>query len=191
MKSPTLNGRNQPPLGGCVLKQRNRRDGIGRRSQPPLGGCVLKQTKRLRRLNLAYQPPLGGCVLKLNRNLNHNPRFYQPPLGGCVLKPAFRPDLFQAKTPAAFRRLRVETFSFQINRIEAIQPPLGGCVLKQRLLRPVSPTAYCQPPLGGCVLKPVSHLDYETEQNPAAFRRLRVETNSCLLILEPFRTSRL
>ena len=33
-------------------------------NQPPLGGCVLKQGRGKYHEELDYQPPLGGCVLK-------------------------------------------------------------------------------------------------------------------------------
>ena len=54
------------------------------------------------------QPPLGGCVLKQPIAKLNGRICTQPPLGGCVLKPI---ALFKAqiKTPAAFRRLCVET----------------------------------------------------------------------------------
>ena len=34
-------------------------------NQPPLGGCVLKQTACHGGFVAVVQPPLGGCVLKL------------------------------------------------------------------------------------------------------------------------------
>ena len=34
--------KNQPPSGGCVLKQRREPLGVRERAQPPSGGCVLK-----------------------------------------------------------------------------------------------------------------------------------------------------
>ena len=33
-------------------------------SQPPSGGCVLKQANKKALPYLRYQPPSGGCVLK-------------------------------------------------------------------------------------------------------------------------------
>ena len=55
------------------------------------------------------QPPSGGCVLKQRREPLGVRERAQPPSGGCVLKPdgAYRPT--GGKTPAAFRRLCVET----------------------------------------------------------------------------------
>ena len=60
-------------------------------------------------------------------------------------------------TPAAFRRLCVET-------------------------TPTSPILYQtnQPPLGGCVLKRLGHIRKEATDKPAAFRRLCVETYNYL-----------
>ena len=34
-------------------------------NQPPSGGCVLKQMLNRRKYMPTYQPPSGGCVLKL------------------------------------------------------------------------------------------------------------------------------
>ena len=85
-------------------------------------------------------------------------------------------------SPAAFRRLCVETdnlgfYSFLCWN----QPPSGGCVLK---LVPVANSApkNNQPPSGGCVLKPIVEIGCCSPYNPAAFRRLCVET----LILSDF-----
>ena len=56
-------------------------------------------------------------------------------------------------TPAAFRRLCVETQNGTLyEKTKLSQPPLGGCVLKQPTC-PTLPELSCQPPLGGCVLK--------------------------------------
>ena len=57
------------------------------RTQPPSGGCVLKHAQAARSHGIAPQPPSGGCVLKQ------------------VSQDFMRPD----NTPAAFRRLCVET----------------------------------------------------------------------------------
>ena len=54
--------------------------------------------------------------------------------------------------PAAFRRLRVETFSCSYLYGVFFQPPLGGCVLKRGVSAPLQSYPF-QPPLGGCVLK--------------------------------------
>ena len=54
--------------------------------QPPLGGCVLKQKTCLEYPFDYLQPPLGGCVLKLSFSQAVALVVLQPPLGGCVLK---------------------------------------------------------------------------------------------------------
>ena len=59
------------------------------------------------------QPPSGGCVLKQVICCWCRRSFGQPPSGGCVLKPLGKVSVFAASSPAAFRRLCVETaFSF-------------------------------------------------------------------------------
>ena len=100
-------------------------------------------------------------------------------------------------SPAAFRRLCVETRGDQGTSkanaqpplggcvlkhadtpelaLDRIQPPLGGCVLKQNRCR-LYHRKWNQPPLGGCVLKLLSHVQSQIGGIPAAFRRLCVET---------------
>ena len=80
------------------------------------------------------------------------------------------------KVPAAFRRLCVETITaFRRHYYGISQPPSGGCVLKQSA-KADGLEAGCQPPSGGCVLKPGESQSTPTVPNPAAFRRLCVET---------------
>ena len=78
--------------------------------------------------------------------------------------------------PAAFRRLCVETlFSYSLWIHLNRQPPSGGCVLKHtsfRIIFAIVP----QPPSGGCVLKQVKKEQQRQREQPAAFRRLCVET---------------
>ena len=78
--------------------------------------------------------------------------------------------------PAAFRRLCVETTK-PISSYEILydQPPSGGCVLKHRVMHWVSRICF-QPPSGGCVLKHAAHTLQAVVGQPAAFRRLCVET---------------
>ncbi len=121
----------QPPLGGCVLKlspchkfAHNKMPAAFRRlcvetritlvvggqeSQPPLGGCVLKQTVTVKLRNMNAQPPLGGCVLKRSIRYPSATDVFQPPLGGCVLKHIIKLAKVIIPSPAAFRRLCVET----------------------------------------------------------------------------------
>ena len=77
--------------------------------QPPLGGCVLKQAVVTYAYFLPSQPPLGGCVLKRFSTVSVVFVHIQPPLGGCVLKRAFLKSARLCPMPAAFRRLCVET----------------------------------------------------------------------------------
>ena len=102
-----------------------------------------------------------------------------------------------AALPAAFRRLCVETFHGTFPFFLLFQPPSGGCVLKlrcriyvgnsrgqppsggcvlKRLVFGFDELYYTQPPSGGCVLKPQSVFFASKWHNPAAFRRLCVET---------------
>ena len=115
-------------------------------NQPPLGGCVLKQFKSITRTNHTAQPPLGGCVLKLEFKAGDE-------IGEC-------------------------------------QPPLGGCVLKQYLFLRLRAKRH-QPPLGGCVLKQGEYTPEQAKADPAAFRRLCVETRPRSLHRSPLRPSRL
>ena len=57
------------------------------------------------------------------------------------------------------------------------QPPLGGCVLKLEEAK-TQFVVSDQPPLGGCVLKQNAKKVLRGLYNPAAFRRLCVETAS-------------
>ena len=80
-------------------------------SQPPLGGCVLKPRGKTAVAIRSTQPPLGGCVLKQAAMPEVALYGNQPPLGGCVLKQSLQTAGARAATPAAFRRLCVETTS--------------------------------------------------------------------------------
>ena len=59
--------------------------------------------------------------------------------------------------------------------MELAQPPSGGCVLKQAAIL-YDGRSNLQPPSGGCVLKPRSSRTRRQGRQPAAFRRLCVET---------------
>ena len=56
-----------------------------------------------------------------------------------------------------------------------VQPPSGGCVLKLQLILDET-AAGGQPPSGGCVLKQIHRQPVIRDRQPAAFRRLCVET---------------
>ena len=70
-----------------------------------------------------------------------------------------------------------------------LQPPSGGCVLKHANTSSNS-TDSSQPPSGGCVLKRGGRQTGLLNFDPAAFRRLCVETRR-RTILSGLRTSRL
>ena len=145
----------------------------------------------------AAQPPSGGCVLKPHSETNLYPLFDQPPSGGCVLKPSRSCVSFFDCEPAAFRRLCVETIELELmdeygmpaafrrlcvetSRLHRYhparnQPPSGGCVLKLTSNRCFDAIVN-QPPSGGCVLKQAEQPKHYQQSEPAAFRRLCVET---------------
>ena len=78
--------------------------------------------------------------------------------------------------PAAFRRLCVETIgSHRMTSAMSSQPPSGGCVLKLIEVAYLD-VALNQPPSGGCVLKQPARQAVQALGDPAAFRRLCVET---------------
>ena len=76
----------QPPSGGCELKQSTSRICSAANRQPPSGGCELKPCPNPHLPRCACQPPSGGCELKHagNGTDRFSPR--QPPSGGCELK---------------------------------------------------------------------------------------------------------
>ena len=78
--------RNQPPSGGCVLKQ-PLVNNIEFRDKPAAFGRLCVETANLRRASrTSCQPPSGGCVLKHRLGSAEVFGFAQPPSGGCVLK---------------------------------------------------------------------------------------------------------
>ena len=100
--------------------------------------------------------------------------------------------------PAAFRRLCVETALAESPKTDGTQPPSGGCVLKRenmdkygfgrsqppsggcvlkQMFEQSQVTTYSQPPSGGCVLKQKLINLKQQLKDPAAFRRLCVETH--------------
>ena len=135
---------------GAVKPDRAR---LLRGAQPPLGGCVLKQSNRRQRGQHHNQPPLGGCVLK-QFALGAKVKALQAAAFRRLCVETDETPLLSAQIePAAFRRLCVETaILFKILLIPT-QPPLGGCVLKRQTTA-YRPHHRHQPPLGGCVLKP-------------------------------------
>ena len=107
-------------------------------------------------------------MLKLKGQLKEVLLKRQPPSGGCVLKRAW---LHQCR--------------FLKN-----QPPSGGCVLKRAWLHQCR-FLKNQPPSGGCVLKHGAGCIFRAEEQPAAFRRLCVETSKSAAAPLPSGASRL
>ena len=81
--------------------------------------------------NAFNQPPLGGCVLKLI-TLNTFNHFGSPAaFRRLCVETRNSPKNNAFARPAAFRRLCVETLNLLCNIKQGFQPPLGGCVLKR------------------------------------------------------------
>ena len=125
-----MDGCEQPPSGGCVLKPPSLPKTVSSSSaafrrlcvetlvrlrlrpfdlQPPSGGCVLKLDNNYHQIYRYSQPPSGGCVLKQRKERLMTPEQVQPPSGGCVLKQINHCHRITVFTTAAFRRLCVET----------------------------------------------------------------------------------
>ena len=128
----------QPPSGGCVLKPFAGWHGAGRVGQPPSGGCVLKLSFRRPVYSLPFQPPSGGCVLKQIILFTNGCCIAQPPSGGCVLKLGQGENHKWILTPAAFRRLCVETLKWRENVLAAVLKRSPPPVLKRCLDLPRS-----------------------------------------------------
>ena len=103
-------------------------------NQPPSGGCVLKQTTKKRPLHLFYQPPSGGCVLKLFCRVWGRLKKLPAAFRRLCVETWTNRFGWRASLPAAFRRLCVETIHTKMSsKPHNSQLPSGGCVLKQRL----------------------------------------------------------
>ena len=70
---------------------------------------MLKPIEANLNVEIVTQPPSGGCVLKHGLKASARKDVYQPPSGGCVLKQIKFGRVGFFPTPAAFRRLCVET----------------------------------------------------------------------------------
>ena len=100
-------------------------------NQPPSGGCVLKQAETEWYDQSKIQPPSGGCVLK--PEACGQGRVWQAPaaFGRLCVETGVAYVINVCDPPAAFGRLCVETRLHLINgRGACHQPPSGGCVLK-------------------------------------------------------------
>ena len=128
---PVWNGQQQPPSGGCVLKQKELNNQTGFKVAATFGWlCVEtaleKKTERINsrshlRVAVCWNTNIGDCITissssHLRVAVCWNPcikvdkliKKTQPPSGGCVLK------LKKKKQHIA----------------KSLQPPSGGCVLK-------------------------------------------------------------
>ena len=83
---------------------------LRQRNQPPLGGCVLKRVSTLC-LGAGRCPAAFGrlCVETLHEIAQAVHQTGQPPSGGCVLKHLDMQFACRRSQPAAFGRLCVET----------------------------------------------------------------------------------
>ena len=77
---------NQPPSGGCVLKQYEKGDEVPAELPAAFGRLCVETSKNNSCNRSERQPPSGGCVLKQDLLFDVTERFTQPPSGGCVLK---------------------------------------------------------------------------------------------------------
>ena len=147
-------------------------------NQPPSGGCVLKQFLAVVKSPNLPQPPSGGCVLKpLTTTIcvvRSDPAAFRRL---CVETSKGLP--FEVLgDPAAFRRLCVET-----SRITAFWPAVAPAAFRRLCVetsraKSIGLMLPNQPPSGGCVLKPRPRAQLAARAAPAAFRRLCVETSN-------------
>ena len=145
------------------------------RHQPPSGGCVLKQRRKRERGCWNFQPPSGGCVLKQRCRHAGCVKHCQPPSGGCVLKLILAPKCLLIWLPAAFRRLCVETclsadgspcrFPAAFRRL-CVETPSATALADGH--HPAAFRRLCVETMSEAALK--------SRCVPAAFRRLCVET---------------
>ncbi len=179
----------QPPSGGCVLKPWVQVDVFPERPQPPSGGCVLKQRLNYCQYNTFSQPPSGGCVLKPAVLIYPNPSVSPAAFRRLCVETGRRRSLRPAPMPAAFRRLCVETLLEPRLRLAGL-PAAFRRLCVETAYRWTAGLAWTQPPSGGCVLKLYTKVQNLQVRKPAAFRRLCVETawaKKSLLLPDPSR----
>ena len=103
----------QPPLGGCVLKQRITGKTL-LESEPAAFRRLCVETPS-REMKKFFEKPAAFRRLCVETRITDGlfaKRHLQPPLGGCVLKQKSLTSIMKNKRPAAFRRLCVETHGF-------------------------------------------------------------------------------
>ena len=128
------------------------------KNQPPSGGCVLKQDIVGIKQCDSFQPPSGGCVLKPLSMTAPRPHRQPAAFRRLCVETGRRGCRLRKRRPAAFRRLCVETSAMRRMPGSRPQPPSGGCVLKLELWL-IAFLKMIQPPSGGCVLKPPQSLE--------------------------------
>ena len=102
---------NQPPSGGCVLKQAN----IPRNTLSEIPAAFRRLCVETRRICQSWRSALPAAFRRLCVETSFcrgaDIRSGQPPSGGCVLKPIVEIGCCSPYNPAAFRRLCVETIA--------------------------------------------------------------------------------
>ena len=86
----------------------------------------------------------------------------------------------ESTTPAAFRRLCVETTAIPVRLPSASPAAFRRLCVETSAYAATGTKKATQPPSGGCVLKPRYIIQNPIYRDPAAFRRLCVETISSL-----------
>ena len=160
------------------------------REQPPSGGCVLKQLNLKQYYRTTLQPPSGGCVLK-PVFIGHNVTSFDAAAFGrlCVETLPFL-HLKIHSFAAAFGRLCVETSTIKRSILPKWgQPPSGGCVLK--LLSWHYPCYRTDAAAFGRLCVETIHADQKARAfRAAAFGRLCVETKQHQKLLRKCKSSR-
>ena len=153
--SPWLNCiSNLPAAFGrlCVETICERLQDFGSANQPPSGGCVLKQCLECVVFPCLVPAAFGRLCVETITNCFMRVIRFQPPSGGCVLKHEDSLPKVTGKGPAAFGRLCVETQN-STPRAPTCQPAAFGRLCVET---PYGSSVSCrmsQPPSGGCVLK--------------------------------------
>ena len=83
----------------------------------------------------------------------------------------------ESTTPAAFRRLCVETTAIPVRLPSASPAAFRRLCVETSAYAATGTKKATQPPSGGCVLKPRYIIQNPIYRDPAAFRRLCVETS--------------
>ena len=127
---------NQPPSGGCVLKQQN--DGKKKiQARPAAFGRLCVETFSISKTFIKIKPAAFGrlCVETIIRRALAVHAASPAAFGRLCVETMHAMGRGPSKHPAAFGRLCVETeFTVHSYSDYYVQPPSGGCVLKLSLL---------------------------------------------------------